>query len=321
MEISRLSQRNIQILVAVITLIIFSTIIWHYEQSIANHRSAILDYEQSIADHQSSIQSLQEQLLTQKRSNQQLIENLDQAQATWEVTEKILQDLIAMDWESKFADAMDENESLHKQIMKLKYQYEIDNARLQRAQRFLSSENNSMRDSHGKLQGVNHELEQNIAKLQSDIDQQNKTMAKQELLIKQQNKAIASLQKPVEEKLAPEPPLVQPITARTSTGEDDKSDVYRLVRIQSLNNTTRNQDSVARKNILVSVIPTIPNGVSGEEFLSLVAGMKSEDIMTTIQLTNKYIIRPLDSKTLSALTGILNEKDAEAVSLIFKTKE
>jgi len=316
MQISLLSRRYIQILIIVIVLISFISIIWHYEQSITKHQSIIRNYEQSIANHQSSIQSLQAQLTAQKSTNQQLIENIGQIQAAWKVTETELQELLAMDWEEKNADAREENEFLHKKINELKYQYDIDIARLQRAQSFLSAQNNSMRDFHVQLEEINHGLEQNIAKLESNIKLQSKTIANLESEIKQHKQSIASLQKP-----APEPPTVQPSTAKMSTGEEDKSDVYRHVRLQSLNNAMINQDSVARKNILVSVIPTIPNGVSGDEFLSLVAGMKSEDILSAIQLTNKYITRPLDSKTISALTGILNEKDAEAVSLIFKTKE
>ncbi len=307
MENSRLSRRNIQILFIVIALTSIISIIWRYEQSVANH--------------QSSIQSLQEQLSAQKRINQQLIENLGQTQESWKVTETELQELIAMDWEKKYEDARDESESLRKKITELQYQYDSDIARLQRAKSFLSAENNSLRDSHVRLEAINHGLEQNIAELEPEIEQQKKTIAKLESVNKQNKQSIASLQKSVEIKSAPEPPTVQPSNAQTTTSEDDKSDVYRHVRIQSLNNAMMNQNSLARKNILVSVIPTIPNGVSGDELLLLVAGMESEDILSAIQLTNKYITRPLDSKTITALTGEMNEKDAEAVSIIFKTKE
>jgi hypothetical protein len=304
MGISLLSRRNIQILVTLIALIIFTSIIWRYEQSIANY--------------QSRIHSLQGQLSAQKLANQQLIENLGITQATREATQAELQELIAMDWERKYADAMEKNESLHKKTTELKNQFDIDIARLQRAQSFLSKENNSMKEFNVRFEEVSHGYEQNIAELESEIEQQNKTIAKLESEIKQQKQSIASLQKPAVEKPMPEPSAVKPATDQVATGEDDNSGIYRHVRLQSLKNAMINQDSVARKNILISVIPTIPNGVSGDEFLSLVAGMKSEDVLAAIQLTNKYITRPLDSNTVSALTGKMNEKDAEAVSLILK---
>ena len=304
MGISLLSRRNVQILVTLIGLIIFTSIIWRYEQSIANY--------------QSRIHSLQGQLSAQKLANQQLIENLGITQATREATQAELQELIAMDWERKYADAMEKNESLHKKTTELKTQFDIDIARLQRAQSYLSKENNSMKESNVRFEEVSHGYEQNIAELESEIEQQNKTIAKLESEIKQQKQSIASFQKPVVEKPMPEPSVVKPTTDQVATGEDDNSGIYRHVRLQSLKNAMINQDSVARKNILISVIPTIPNGVSGDEFLSLVAGMKSEDVLAAIQLTNKYITRPLDSNTVSALTGKMNEKDAEAVSLILK---
>jgi hypothetical protein len=83
----------------------------------------------------------------------------------------------------------------------------------------------------------------------------------------------------------------------------------------------RNQDSVARKNILVSVVPTIPNGISDSEFLSLVSGMESKDLLEAIRLTNKYINRPLDGQTISALIETMDVQDAEAANVIFNTKE
>lgn len=302
-----LSGRNIRILVILIAMITIIFIVWHYEQS--------------LTIRQSIIASLQKQLSAQQHTNQNLSANLARAEERWQMTESELQDLIDKDLETRFEQSREENDLLRKEISELQYYHETEIARLERARNFLAKEFDSLNEYRKQVTGLHHQLEQNIAGLTKEIDQYKKTIAGLESENKQNKKLIASLKKPVETKPQPEPDTARSVTTRPTDSEDDKSDNYRHVRIQSLINAMKNQDSVARKNILVSVVPTIPDGVSAGEFLSLVSGMESEDILTAIQLTGKYITRPLDSQIISTLTGKMNAKDAEAANLIFNSNE
>jgi hypothetical protein len=305
MENILLSRRNIQKLVILITVTSIICIVWYYEKSVKNQHIFI--------------GSLQEQLLAQQHSNQYLTENLSLAQKNWQVTESELRDMIGRDLENKFEQSQHENEFLKNQITQLQYYHDVEISRLERARIFLVNKSASLQESHTQFADVQNELEHNITELKSEIAQHKKTIAGLESENKQHKKLIASLQKPVETK--PEPDAIQTAINRPADNEEDKSDNYRHVRIQSLINAMQNHDSVARKNILVSVIPTIPNGVSISEFLSLISGMESEDILAAIRLTNKNIARPLDSQTISTLIGKMNAQDAEAANVIFNTNE
>lgn len=300
-----LSGLDIRILLILIAMISIIFIVWQYEQS--------------LTIRQSIIASLQKQLSAQQHTNQYLSENLARAEERWQMTESELQDLIGKDLEARFEQSLEENDLLRKELSQLKYYHDIEIARLERARNFLTKEFDSLNEYRKQVTGLHQELEQNIAGLTKEIDQYKKTIADLESENKQHKKLIASLKKPAETK--PEPDTTRSVTTRPTDSEDDKSDNYRHIRIQSLINAMKNQDSVARKNILVSVVPAIPDGVSAGEFLSLVSGMESEDILAAIQLTSKYITRPLDSQIISALTGKMNAKDAEAANLIFNSKE
>ena len=300
-----LSGLDIRILLILIAMISIIFIVWQYEQS--------------LTIRQSIIASLQKQLSAQQHTNQYLSENLARAEERWQMTESELQDLIGKDLEARFEQSLEENDLLRKELSQLKYYHDIEIARLERARNLLTKEFDSLNEYRKQVTGLHQELEQNIAGLTKEIDQYKKTIADLESENKQHKKLIASLKKPAETK--PEPDTTRSVTTRPTDSEDDKSDNYRHIRIQSLINAMKNQDSVARKNILVSVVPAIPDGVSAGEFLSLVSGMESEDILAAIQLTSKYITRPLDSQIISALTGKMNAKDAEAANLIFNSKE
>lgn len=301
------SGRNIRILVILIAMVSFIFIVWQYEQS--------------LTIRQSIIASLQKQLSAQQHANQYLSENLARTEERWQMTESELQHMIDKDMETKFEESRKENDLLQRKISEQQYYNEIEIARLERARNFLANEFDSLNEYRKQVTDLRHEFEQNIAGLTKEIDQYKKTVAGLETENKQHKKLIASLEKPAESQSEPEPDTTRPVTSRPADDRDDKSDNYRHIRIQSLINAMKNQDSVARKNILVSVVPTIPDGVSAGEFLSLVSGMESEDILAAFQLTSKYITQPLDNQFISALTGKMNAKDAEAANLIFNSKE
>ena len=272
-------------------------------------------HEQSIAEHLSTINALQMQLIALERTNAQLADEIKNSQEIRGTVETELQALIDMEWEKKYQKAVYENELSLEEYTILENQYSIDIDRLERAQSFLSDENSTLKKYVAEQKAINDAHIQTIAKLESEIKKNKNTIAK--------------LNKPPEKLPPPEPEpktevITKPLPASKTVAAADKNnkqDVYRHVRLQSLSNAMINQDSSVRRKILVSVIPTIPDGVSGSELLALTNNMQGEDIFAVIQITNKYVTRPLDAQAISGLTSNMNEKDAEAVGLIFSNSE
>lgn len=294
------STRRLWILVTVLAVISISSIYWNFLE--LKYRK--LD-EKMLAKHQSTIQSLQLQLSAQKQINKQLSENYRQTENDKKNTMTELQDLIAMDWENKYKTMKNKNDILLSENTALKNQYDNEIARLDRAQKFLASENNSLKKSAFEQSAIN--------------DKNLKTIAGLETEIKQNKKTIAKLKKPPEKApTAKAEVTTKPVEIKTENIKPGKkSAAYRHVRLQSLSNAMTNQDSEIRKNILVSVIPTIPEGISDNELLTLVDGMQSGDILAVIQHTNQYINRPLDNQTINTLVGLMNELDAQTAESIF----
>jgi hypothetical protein len=116
------------------------------------------------------------------------------------------------------------------------------------------------------------------------------------------------------QKTKPEAP---PQSEKSESGQQES---YRYIRLNSLASTLANQDPAARKKILVSVIPTIPDGINGAELLALVNGMDGHDILEIIETTSQYIVRPLDARTLSSLAAFMNEADAATATQILSAR-
>lgn len=290
-------------LLVVLPAVLVLSLVWHYLEF--ENRQYL---EKTITDNQTRIASLRERLTQQKNAYQELAENFDRVQEDRLISETQLQELIDMEWEKKYEAARLENESLLQENAGVKRQHEIEISRLERARNFLATENNNLKVTTVKQAEVNEDLMESINRLETENKQFKKTIAKLES---------------IPEKL----PGIKPKTAEpasvptTRTDKNNESDVYRHVRLQSLNRAMLNQDSADRRKILISVIPTIPSGVSGSEFLSLIKGMQSEDILAAIQMTHQYLIRPLDNQIVGELVANMNEKDAESAGIILYSGE
>lgn len=297
------------LVVVLLTALVLSAI-WHYLEYEQRNR-----LEQALAERGIVTQSLQKQLSQQKDSYRQLNENFGRVQEERLLTEARLREfearlreLTGMEWDTKYEAARLENETLRQEYAEAKRQHEIETGRLERAQNFLIAENNNLKSITVKRAESNEDLMENISQLETENKQFKKTITRLES---------------IPEKL-PEtkPESVEPAPAVAArTGPNKGSDVYRHVRLQSLSSALLNRDSTDRMKILVSVIPTIPNGVSGSEFLSLVSGMQSEDILAAIRMTHQHIIRPLDSEVIGELVANMSEKDAESAGVILYSGE
>jgi hypothetical protein len=133
---------------------------------------------------------------------------------------------------------------------------------------------------------LTQEYKEKIALLKSSLDKSNKTSA--QLKHKQASTPVKS---PAEKK--------------------KPDNTYRAARLESLGNAMKDRDSKNRKKILISVIPTIPEGISGNELAMLLPGMNNDDIISVIQSTKNHIKQPLDRKILNRITKTMDANTAD----------
>ncbi len=303
--------------------------------------------------YEAKIESLEQQLTRQSRINKQLIDNLARAQETRLKTEtelaensarlvaaeEELSSLQEMDWESKYNNARTDNETLIGKIAEMELQYSVDadiqNKNydlLQISKGFVEEDFIRLEFEHEKLAAEYGQLQQQYTHdaqkwkkinqtLSGDLNRQKSESEKQLQIItglQSDNNAYKDMLAKLENKEALESEeKISASSVTQKTGGNLTTGDYRSVRLKSLGNAMTNRNSSDRKKILISVIPTIPNGISGNELALLIPGMKSEDILSVIQSANNYITRPLDDNTLSALSKNMNEKDVdEATKLL-----
>ena len=87
---------------------------------------------------------------------------------------------------------------------------------------------------------------------------------------------------------------------------------YRAARMISLLKNTNGLTSQKKLNILVKVIPTVPDGVTNNELTELVSGMRSNDILSLIKSSEQHIQKTKDKQSFSLLLSKMNDADADA---------
>ena len=297
---------NIRILIAGLVIIsIIFTVLYKLELD----QGAI--QKEALSHKEATIQGLQQQLAALKKINSELANNYIQIQENQRNTESELQELIGQDWEKKYETTLFEKNLLSDEFTNTRYQQDIDITRLERAHEFLSHENNSLKKSVMTQTVANEQLVKTIEEIEAETRQLKNTIAK--------------LKKPPEPTPPPEPSQPDTSVSQSTIKNDpappaaDKSDLYRQVRLQSLVNTMANQDSAMKQKILISVIPTIPEGISGAEFLALTNNMKSEDILAVLQNTHQYINQPLDNNIMKVIASRMNDADMAAAGPILSS--
>lgn len=89
---------------------------------------------------------------------------------------------------------------------------------------------------------------------------------------------------------------------------------YRSARLISLMNNINGQSSQNKLDILVKVIPTVPEGISTHELTALTSNMTGGDILSLIQSTVQSIQKTNDKKSIRPLLSKMNKADADTVS-------
>lgn len=87
---------------------------------------------------------------------------------------------------------------------------------------------------------------------------------------------------------------------------------YRSARMISLLKNINGLPSQKKLNILVKVIPTVPDGITNNELTELVSGMKSNDILSLIKTSEQHIQKTKDKQSFSLLLSKMNDADADA---------
>lgn len=89
---------------------------------------------------------------------------------------------------------------------------------------------------------------------------------------------------------------------------------YRSARLISLMNNINGQSSQNKLDILVKVIPTVPEGISTHELTALTSNMTGGDILSLIQSTVQSIHKTNDNKSIRPLLSKMNKADADTAS-------
>jgi len=299
-----MGEKNVSILgkLVIFTLVLLLTVslYWHYRSYVQQQ-----SLEKSNSGLQSNLMALQEQLhSTQKILSETEGELQDLLAMDWQ-DKAILQETLALDWQKKYQALELEQDSLLQEQENMKHQYEIDLARMKRGLDFQSNQNNKFRGGLLEKDRKLDELTEEITKHESRASDLTRTIAGLERKLQKQVEFINQHQHAVN------------ITKEPDKSRTQNVHSYRQVRLQSLKIAMTGQDSKTRSIILADVIPTIPDGIKSDEFISLIAGMDSQDILNIIRKTGKYISRPFDNKILELLPDMMDKNDAnEAVSIL-----
>ncbi|MCK5669026.1 MAG: hypothetical protein KAI15_08065 [Gammaproteobacteria bacterium] len=110
-------------------------------------------------------------------------------------------------------------------------------------------------------------------------------------------------------KIKEQPPAV---VKQEKTPVKESTSDYRSARMISLLKNINGLPSQKKLNILVKVIPTVPDGVTNNELTELVSGMRSNDILSLIKSSEQHIQKTKDKQSFSLLLSKMNDADADA---------
>ena len=285
---------------SVIFILVLSLVVsmyWHYRSFVRQQ-----SLEKSNSGLQANMVALQGRLRSTQKTLSATEQQLQELLAMDWQDKAILQETRARDWQKKYQALELEQDNLLQEQTNMKHQYEIDLARMERGLDFQSNQNNKLRGGLIEKDNKLDELAKEIVKHESSISELTRTITDLENKLHKQMEII-------NQKAAN-------ISSEPDTPPTQNTYSYRQVRLESLKIAMTDQDSKTRRIILTDVIPTIPDGVNSDEFISLVAGMDSQDILNTIRKTEKYISRPFDNKILGLLSDMMDKNDANEAVLI-----
>ncbi len=283
-------------------------------------------YQSRIHTLERSLQDLEQQLSNNsyalKRAQDSLL-NTEESRVTLETQ---LSDLQQQNWQGKFTIL--QNDFLHLQQKQNTSEAEV--ARLDRVVSFLHQQNDALQTelntAHSAKTSLENErisAEENWKKKQQALDAelQQQQLALEDLTARLEKAKPLQNQPETMEAESTDAADTKTVAVQHETaGEaDDKQnpEIYRMVRLQSASSAMQGKPSATRRHILMSVIPTVPGGISGDELLTLISGMEGTDVLVLIQNTDQYLMRPVDDKTINALVAGMNKQDADTARQLF----
>lgn len=333
---------------------IHKTTIYSLEETIRQQERSLEEQEQAKRRLVESLSGSQKSTLELESKLSETRDQLALAEERLAVAEGELLSLQEMDWESRYREAERENESLMEKLAAMELQRSLakeETEELQRANDLLAGENKTLSEEFTLLELERGDLSRSydqlrekfiaeserreklvedialeeklsnerVSQLEKAIGEKERIIAKLRSDIETYESMIAGLQQefatPSSEQPANNKP-VEIIVGKSAERKQEPDSEYRLTRLQSLNQAMNGRGSTERKQILISVIPTIPNGISGEELAGLITGMNSADILSVIRSTKQHISRPLDNDSLSILFSSMTREDADSASVI-----
>ncbi len=185
------------------------------------------------------------------------------------------------DWEKKYLQEKGSNDQIFESMARIEEEAEL----LKEIQEEL------ILDHEKTLESEHRKYQEQIAALKSKIAVFTKANKK----VKKQASAVIK-------------------KAKITTTENPPD--YRSARMLSLISSTNDLPSRKKLDILTKVIPTVPDGVTTNELTKLISGMNSEDILSLIITSERYIQKTKSKKSITLLLGKMNSRDADTASEI-----
>lgn len=163
---------------------------------------------------------------------------------------------------------------------------------------------------HANLQSDIAPLEAELTEVQesvSDYNEQLEQLTTKKRALEQQLVDVRKREKsadvpPIEPLAVNAPP---PAVAAEPVAEN-RDPGFRISRLLSLESAMHDTSSSDRRNILITVIPTIPGGLKAREFANLVVEMDSNDIMAVLEAQHRNINTPVDKRSRDLIMAELN---------------
>ena len=202
--------------------------------------------------------------------------NLAATTTKLEYLQENLDDYQLGDWERKYLAEKSSNDQIFTTMARLEEEMEL----LKDMQEVLILEHQET------LEAERNEYVKHIAKLKTELA----TSAKEKKKLKKQ----------------PAPVVKQ--------AKSDAPTDYRSARLISLMSNIKGQSSQNKLNILVKVIPTVPEGITTHELTTLTSDMTSGDILSLIKSSGQSIHKTKDKKSIRLLLSRMNKADADTAS-------
>lgn len=282
-EQSKYQLKSLAITAIVVAFTISAIWAWIWNDTKQQNRVISRSYLDRIEalEQQLNQRSLHEQDLLDRYSKASdlrasLENNLTATTTKLEYLQENLNDYLLGDWETKYLVEKNSNDQIFTAMAQLEEEIEL----LKEMQEVL------ILDHQETLEAERNKYVKHIATLKTKLA----TSARK-------NKKLEKQSEPVVKQVKPSAPVD-----------------YRSARLISLMSNIKGKSSQNKLNILVKVIPTVPDGITTHELTALTANMSSGDILFLIKSSIQSIHKTKDEESIRLLLNKMTKADADAAS-------